>query len=112
MGEKIGRPLTEEVGRPRILPKTLPQPKPQEVPQEQPEKEKVPTRTAHRAAIKETMAERVYNTTETGIQRAAKLLGISEQQVADMVITFADRIERMLKNVGGLGKKRRTTTRR
>lgn len=105
MGEKIGRPLTEEVGRPRVLPKTLPVPKPAEpekVPQDQPEK--VPVRTGGES-LEGALAEQAYTAAETGIQRAAKLLGISEQQVVDMIVTFADRISETMKRVGGLGKK-------
>lgn len=52
MGHKIGRPLVEEVGKPRIMPKTLPLPKPQEVPQEAPEK--VPVHARPDAREKET----------------------------------------------------------
>jgi hypothetical protein len=83
-----------------VLPQTLPHPAPKEQPVETPEKE----REKVHAEIREFLGQRAYNATETGIQRAAKFLGISENQVGDMIIAIADRIIRVL-DVGGLGKK-------
>ena len=42
MGEKIGTPVTEVVGRPRVFPKTQPKPQPSEQPVK--EREAVPVR--------------------------------------------------------------------
>ncbi len=33
MGERLGRPLTEETGRPRVLPDVVPLPVPEKVPE-------------------------------------------------------------------------------
>lgn len=124
MGEKIGRPLTEETARPRVFPKTLPAPKPEEVPATTPEKESEPIKVGLRLIAKaeslyregnlmgaayffhlsaryfdpyiksnpKSVTHRAYEALETGVQRAAKFLGISEQQAIDMVVTLADRI--------------------
>ena len=98
MGDRIGKQLTESVGRPRVFPKILPLPHPVKTVEEQ----KVPV------PVKSTARERAYQDTQEGIRRAANLLGISEQQVADMIVSFADRI---INVVGELGKKQRNLTR-
>jgi hypothetical protein len=95
------------------MPKTLPMPEP--VPQEVPEKEKVPVHARpeaqERAQLRQALAERAYKATETGIRRTAKFLGISEQQVANMIVTLTDRISRVL-DVGAPGKKQAQQTSR
>ncbi len=89
MGQKLGRPLVEETGKPRIHPQTLPAPQP--APEPEKEKEKVPTASQHH------IAERAYNDVETAIQKTSKFLGISEAQVANILLDIAQHIVTVLK---------------
>ncbi len=89
MGEKLGRPLIETVGKPRIHPQTLPAPQPVSEPEK--EKEKVPTASQHH------IAERAYNDVETAIQKTATFFGISETQVANILLDIAQHIVTVLK---------------
>ncbi len=89
MGEKLGRPLVEETGKPRIHPQTLPAPQP--VPEPEKEKEKVPTASQYH------IAERAYNDLETAMQRTAKFLGISEVQAVNILLDIAQHIVSIMK---------------
>ena len=87
MGEKLGKPLVEETGRPRIHPQTLPAPEP--VPEPEKEKEKVPTASHH-------IAERAYNDLEIAVQKTSAFLGIPEVQVANILLDIAQHIVTVL----------------
>ncbi|KKN84479.1 hypothetical protein LCGC14_0289410 [marine sediment metagenome] len=90
MGTKIGKPLTEVIGQPRVLPKTLP--RPELVPEKEPvkEREKLPV---------EAIVARAEAATGHVITRLAKFLGITEQQVVDPIITLIDRVTRGIKRL-------------
>ncbi len=84
LSKRIGKPLTEVVGSPRILPKTLPRPAPPplEVPVKEKEKVPVPAKSVY---------EQAYTATERAITGAADFLGISEQRVADIALSLIDK---------------------
>jgi hypothetical protein len=90
MSRRIGKPLTEVVGKPRVLPKTLPMPAP--IPEKVPEKEKVPVEVGAPA--------------ENVIHRVASFLGVPDAWVATKILDIAGRIELLL-DMGALGKKQR-----
>ena len=99
MGEKIGKPLTEVTGKPRIHPKTLPEPQPETVPEKNPEKEKIPSeaRRTIEVVLKGNMAsvsvtEQVYFVLAAGIPRVAKLFGVPERPIVDKLVALADRM--------------------
>ncbi len=80
----------EVTGKPRVHPQTLPSPQPVPEPEEK-EKEKVPTASQH------YIAERAYNDVETAIQKTATFFGISETQVANILLDIAQHITNILK---------------
>ena len=90
MGEKIGKPLTEVIGQPRVLPKTMPRPVavPEKAPVE--EREKLPVK-----AIAAQAEEAIGGV----ITRLAGVLGITEQQVVDPAIMALDAVTRGLKKL-------------
>ena len=90
IGEKLGRPLIETVGKPRVHPQSLPAPEPVPEPEEK-EKEKVPTTSQHH------IAEMAYNDLETAIQKSSTFLGISESQVVNMLLDIAQHIVTVMK---------------
>lgn len=96
MGERIGEPLTEVVGRPRVLPRVKPQtmPKPVKETTEVP----VPVRTAYRGKV----AKRFAHDVESAVNKAAHTLGVEPAWVAGKLLEMASRIEAML-NMGRSG---------
>ncbi len=88
MGEKLGRPLVEVTGKPRIHPNVLPTPEPVREPEK--EKEKVPTAYRH-------IPEMAYKDTGVAIKKAAAFLGISEAQVANILLDIAQHIVDVMK---------------
>ena len=96
MGEKLGKPLVEVVGQPRVLPKSLPRPR--MVPTEAPVKEKVPLSLFSDAALK-GLYVRSYAATERAITRLSLFLGITEQQVVAPIVCIVDTVTSLLKKI-------------
>lgn len=87
MGERIGKPLTEQVGRPRVLPDAVPLPLPTKVPEK---RDPVPVPV-------------LPDGTEA-IAKAAKFLGLSEAQVREILSSIVSRISATFHKAEGLGK--------
>ena len=78
MGEKIGTPLFETVGRPRVNPKRLPEPI--KTPEKVEEKEAVP----------------VTPVKVSSLERISEITGLTPRQLADIVLRMVDQIEKVL----------------
>lgn len=82
---RIGKPLTEEVAKPRFNPKTLPIPQP--TPAREPASEPEP-------AKKEPV--KVGTPAENLIHRVAAILGVSDDWVSEKILEIAGRVEALL----------------
>ncbi len=80
MDERLGKPLTTTVGQPRINPKEL-RPQIEEPAPPTPEKKKKGKGAEVEPNISAAIA---YDATETFIKFSAKLLGVSDQFIADL----------------------------
>ncbi len=78
MGEKLGKPLFETVGRPRVNPKRLPELI--KTPEKVEEKEAVPV-----SPVRVSLLERI-----------SEITGLTPRQVADIVLRMVDQIEKVL----------------
>ncbi len=81
MGEKLGKPLVEVVGQPRVLPKSLPRPR--MVPTEAPVKEKVPLKA---------IQEQAYDMLEACFPKIADFFGVSDQRLADIIVALVEKL--------------------
>jgi hypothetical protein len=101
MGERIGLPLIEEVGKPRVLPDAVPLPIPEKAP--------APGKKEPVKVLPDGTEARASHDTRWAIAKAAEFLGITEAQVAQIILDIADHIGSVL-HVGELGKKPPGTT--
>jgi len=100
MGEKLGRPLTEDVGKPRVLPDAVPLPMPDKVPVPE-KKEKLPVLPDGTEALLRFRADQARNGT---ISAVARMLKVPEAEVREMMDNIVSRVSAMFHRGGGLGK--------
>ena len=99
MGERIGRPLTEEVGKPRVLPNAIPLPMPENVPVPG-KKEKVPVLPDGTESLWRFRADRAKNGT---IAALAHFMHIPEVEVRETMDDIVSEIRDRYHIAEGLG---------
>ena len=85
MGNRIGKPLTEQVGRPRVLP------------------DAIPTFVPEKARAKKEEKVPVLPDGTEAIAKAAHILGLSEAQVREIMDSIVSRISAIYHKVEELG---------
>ena len=100
MGERLGRPLTEEVGRPRVLPNAKPLSLPERVPAPE-KKEPVKVLPDGTEAHLRFRRDRAKNGT---IPALARFMKIPESEVRETMDSIVSQISVRYHEVEGLGK--------
>lgn len=98
MGNRIGKPLTEQVGRPRVLPDAIPTFVPEKAPAKK--EEKVPVLPDGTEAYVRFRADRARNGT---ISALARFMKIPESEITGMMDSILFRLNLMYHKVEELG---------